>query len=81
MKKAQRQAGVSNENREARGIDFIVENHFSIFLLRPLTSVGRRWLDSNVADNSQWFGNALVCEWRYVAPIVNDAIEEGLVVE
>lgn len=71
---------VRTEKSSIPEIDIIIENHVSIFLLRPLTSVGREWLESHVAEDAQWFGNAPVCEWRYVEPIVSGAIEDGLVV-
>ena len=80
MTTAQTRPRVSNENSSAREVDIVVENCFSIYLLRPLTFAGRQWLESHV-DNAQWFGNALACEWRYVDPIVNGALDEGLVVE
>lgn len=40
----------SNENSSAREVDIVVESYFSIYLLRPLTSAGREWLKSHVAD-------------------------------
>ena len=61
-------------------MDIQVENHFSLFLLRPLSDTGREWLDSHVADDAQWFGNALVVEPRYVSDIVQGAIDDGLAV-
>lgn len=60
----------------AREVDIVVENYFSIYLLRPLTSAGREWLESHVAADAQWFGNALACEGRYVEPVVMAAIED-----
>lgn len=72
---------VHTEKSSLPEIDIAVENHFSIFLLRPLTSVGREWLETHVADDAQWFGNALACEWRYVEPIIKGAVEDGMVVQ
>jgi hypothetical protein len=61
--------------------DILVENHGSIFLLRPITSVGQDWLKENVVGGeTQVFGNAVVCEPRFVMNIVNGARAEGLVV-
>jgi hypothetical protein len=60
--------------------DILIENHGSIFLLRPVSSVGQAWLQEIVGEESQLFGNAVVCEPRYVADIVFGARGEGLVV-
>jgi hypothetical protein len=62
-------------------VDLIFENHFSLFLIRPVSPAGQTWLDENVGDeNTQTFGGALVCEPRYVEPIMQGAIEAGLAV-
>jgi len=61
--------------------DILVENHNSVFLLRPVSPVGRTWLEENViGEETQLFGNAVVCEPRYVADIVFGARGQGLVV-
>ena len=62
--------------------DIFVENHGSIFLLRPIGSQpDKSWLRDNViGEETQIFGNAVVCEPRYVADIVFGARGEGLVV-
>lgn len=61
--------------------DILAENHGSIFLLRPATSSGQSWLQENViGEETQIFGNAVVCEPRYVAKIVFGARGEGLLV-
>ena len=61
--------------------DIFVENHGSIFLLRPTSSLGQTWLQENViGEETQLFGDAVVCEPRYVADIVFGARGEGLVV-
>ena len=61
--------------------DILVESHNSVFLLRPASPVGQTWLQENVIrEATQLFGNAVVCEPRYVADIVFGARAEGLVV-
>src|SRR5882762_7195753 len=48
--------------------DLIFENHFSLFLIRPVSPAGQSWLDENVGDeNTLIFGGAVVCEPRYVS--------------
>jgi len=63
-------------------LDLIFENHFSLFLIRPVSPAGQAWLDENVGDeNTQTFGGAVVCEPRYVEAIAHGAVEAGLAVE
>ena len=60
-------------------IDLIFENHFSLFLIRPVSPAGQTWLDENVGDeNTLTFGGAIVCEPRYVEAIAHGAVEAGL---
>jgi hypothetical protein len=60
-------------------LDLRFENHFSLFLIRPCSETGRRWLDDNVGDDStRTFGNAIVCESRFVEAILRGAIDTGL---
>lgn len=56
---------------------FSIENHGTIVLIRPLTPDVATWLSENVDPDAQWFGRALVCEPRYVEPLVVGLIEEG----
>jgi len=66
----------------APSVDLIFENHFSLFLIRPISPAGQIWLDENVGDeNTLTFGGAVVCEPRYVEAIVLGAQREGLAVQ
>ena len=56
---------------------FNVEDHGTIVLIRPLTADVRGWLEEHTDEEPQWFGAALVCEPRYVEPLVLALIEEG----
>jgi hypothetical protein len=58
--------------------DFTIENHGSLFLVRPLTEAARDWLNDHVADEAQWFGGALAVEPRYVDALVEGMVEDGL---
>ncbi|MGH9574275.1 MAG: hypothetical protein ACRD40_12190 [Candidatus Acidiferrales bacterium] len=59
--------------------DLVFENHFSLFLIRPLSKLGQRWLDENVGgEETQYPGNAIACEPRYVQPIWEGAIAAAL---
>jgi hypothetical protein len=83
MKNAFESSGTSPTQSEpnlAPPPDLSVENHGSIFLLRPTSSAGQSWLQENViGEETQLFGNAVVCEPRYFADIVFGARGEGLV--
>ena len=84
MKNAFAASGSSPTRSESRlqpPPDILVENHGSLFLLRPTSSVGQAWLKENVICNeTQIFGDAVVCEPRYVMDIVLGARGEGIVV-
>lgn len=84
MKNAFETSGTSPTRSESRlqpPLDISVANHGSVFLLRPTSSVGQAWLQENIiGQETQIFGNAVVCEPRYVADIVFGARGEGLVV-
>lgn len=61
--------------------DIAFENHGSIVLIRGLSKAGQAWLDENVGDDeTQYFGNAIAAEPRYVEAIAQGAIEAGLAV-
>jgi hypothetical protein len=64
---------------ETAHLDLVFENHLSIFLIRPVSFTGQSWLDENVGDeDTLTFGNAVVCEPRYVESILQGAIDAGL---
>lgn len=66
-------------NSPTKTVDLVFENHFSIFLIRPVSPAGQSWLDENVGDSETLtFGGAVVCEPRYVEAIILGAIESGL---
>jgi hypothetical protein len=69
----------SESNESPASVDLRFENHFSLFLIRPLSEAGQQFLDENVGDDSTLtFGNAVVCEPRYVESILRGAIDAGL---
>jgi hypothetical protein len=62
----------------AQVVDAQVENHGTLFLVRPLTEAASDWLDDNVSDDAQYFGGALVVEHRYIAGLVEGMLGDGL---
>ena len=53
--------------------DILIENHGSIFLLRPTTRSGQEWIEQNIGQQNgfQPYWPAVVVEPRYIADIVN----------
>lgn len=63
-------------------LDFELENHGSLFLLRPLNSAAKGWMGEHLPmddPETQFWGNAIVIEPRYVTTIVDGIIADGLV--
>lgn len=61
--------------------DFSVENHGTIYLLRPHTPAAIEWVEQHIPDEHQEFAGAIVVEHRYIADIVLGIQEDGLVVQ
>ena len=59
--------------------DFLIENHSSIYLFRPLTQAAREWLDETAPDDAQFFGEALVVEHRYAENVAQVFYENGFI--
>jgi hypothetical protein len=49
-------------------------------LLRPVSPTGQTWLDENIADDAQVFGDAIAVEHRYIGAIAEGILADGLVV-
>ena len=60
--------------------DFAVENHGTIFLLRPITPAAFEWVQERLPEDRQEFGDAVVVEHRYIADIVRGILNDGLAV-
>ena len=62
--------------------DFLVENHGSIFLLRPQTSAATSWVNENIGESNgyQPYWPSVVVEHRYIADIVQGIQNDGLAV-
>jgi hypothetical protein len=60
--------------------DFLVENHGTVFLLRPLTPAANAWVKENLPENHLTFGHAIAVEHRFIVDVVRGAQNDGLVV-
>jgi hypothetical protein len=64
-------------------LDFKLENHGCLFLLRPLTTLAREWMNEHLPlehPETQFFAGAIVVEPRYIGPILEGIVADGLVV-
>ena len=60
--------------------DFLVENHGSIYLFRPISPAAFSWIAEHLPEDRLTFGNAVVIEHRYITEVVHGAIADGLAV-
>jgi hypothetical protein len=58
-------------------LDVYVQPAGKIFLFHLLTQGAKDWVNENVSDEAQFFGDALVVEDRYVGLIAHAMIHEG----
>jgi hypothetical protein len=62
--------------------DFEVSNCGSLFLLRPLNSAAKEWMQEHLPVDSpetQFWGEAIVIESRYLEPIIEGILADRLV--
>jgi hypothetical protein len=57
--------------------DFLVENHGSIFLFRPLNGTARRHLEERTSEDAQWFAGALAVEHRFARDLAQQLLDAG----
>jgi hypothetical protein len=63
--------------------DFLVENHGSIFLLKPLTPTATSWVEEHIGQDNEYqpYFPTVVVEHRYIADIVAGIQNDGLAVQ
>jgi hypothetical protein len=59
--------------------DFLVENHFSLFLLFPRSDAAKIWCDEHLPADRMTWGSGIVIECRYVWPLLEGIQNDGLV--
>ncbi len=64
-------------------VDFLCENHGSIFLLRPLTPSATSWLEENVGQDNGFQPHWPTCviEHRYIWSILEGIQSDGMMVQ
>ena len=61
--------------------DFGFANHGSLCLLTPISEPASEWVDQHLPEDAlRWGACSIVIEPRYVAPILNAIIEDGMTV-
>lgn len=60
--------------------DFLVENHFSLFLLFPRSDAAEIWCEEHLPDDRMTFGGGVVVEARYIWAILEGIQNDGLAV-
>ena len=58
--------------------DFRVGHHGSICLLFAMTPAAKVWVLENLPADHQTFGKAIVVEARYLDPILDGIVSDGL---
>lgn len=61
--------------------DLRFENHGTVGLVRPLSQLGQHFLDTTHPEDAQFLGQAMAVEPRYVAGVIDAAVEAGLKME
>ena len=59
-------------------VDFFVEGHGSVYLLRPVSSAAYSWIDEHLPEDRMTFGGAVCVEHRFIRDIVGGIIGDGL---
>lgn len=60
--------------------DVIIQGHGSVILIWPQNDNVKWWIEENVYVNAKW-GEGIVCEPRYISPIVEALLAAGYTVE
>lgn len=60
--------------------DFLFANHGSVTILTPLTEAAQDWVAEHLPDDALTLGSGVVIEPRYVAPILEGLVDDGLTV-
>jgi hypothetical protein len=53
----------------------------SVALLIPRSDTGRAWIEDNLPDDAPRMGSSVAVEARYLAPIIDGMLGDGLAVE
>jgi len=60
--------------------DFIVSDHFTIFLLTPLTESATDWVSEHLPPDALRFGDSIAVEHRFIGDIIDGVQQDGLTI-
>ena len=69
---------VTDRPNALTGLDIKVYDHGSLWGFQPISSDAKTWIEENVQDDAQWWGDQLVVEHRYVVDLVDGMLDAGL---
>jgi hypothetical protein len=58
-------------------VDISIEDHGSVWLVRPWTTSAAAWLHDNVQHDALWFGRAVAVEPRYIQSLLVGLASDG----
>jgi hypothetical protein len=61
-------------------VDFLCENHTSVFLLRPVSLAAFSWIEEHLPPDRLTFGNAVAIDHRCIWAILAGLQDDGLAV-
>lgn len=61
-------------------VDFIVNNHGTLFTLHPLTPAAQEWIEEHLPEDRMHWAGGVVIEHRFVQDIVAGIQADGLTV-
>lgn len=65
-----------------RTADFNVRNEGTIYLLQPLTTAGKQWIEEHVdTEHALYFGRSLSIDHRCIVDLVDGIFDAGLTIE
>ena len=70
-------------SRATNSPDFSIEGEgrfCTVYLLRPLTPAAFDWLEEHIPEDAQRLGTAIAVEHRYIGPIAEGILADGLVI-
>lgn len=59
-------------------IDVEVTGSGTVYAMHPLTEAAHRWLEDNIGPDATWYGDALMVKSRYLDPIIEGMLDDGL---
>lgn len=60
--------------------DFVIADHGSTIILKPVSPEARYWVDDNLPGDTPWFGRGAAIERRYFEAVYNGITCDGLTI-